>query len=116
MEQLGFFPQAKLLVNVSNDAWFGDTIAPYQHLQINQFRARESGRFMLRATNTGVTAVIGPDGRVADRIPQFEPGVVDATVTPMTGYPPYLRFGNWPVVSLALLLLLVPVPLGRQTA
>ena len=101
-EQLEFFPQARLLVNVSNDAWFGDTIAPYQHLQINQFRARETGRYLLRATNTGITTVIGPDGRVIDRIPQFEPGYVEASVYPHTGNPPYLRLGNWPVLILAL--------------
>jgi len=99
-EQLEFFPEAQLLVNVSNDAWFGDTIAPHQHLQINQFRARESGRYMLRATNTGVTAVIDPQGRIAARMPQFEPGVVDAIVQPRQGLTPYLRWGNWPVVTI----------------
>ncbi|MGI9291101.1 MAG: apolipoprotein N-acyltransferase [Gammaproteobacteria bacterium] len=104
-EQLEFFPLAQLMVNVSNDAWFGDTIAPYQHLQINQFRAREAGRYMLRATNTGVTAVIGPDGSIKSRIPQFEPGYVDAEVYPQTGQPPYLSFGNWPVVIFSSLLI-----------
>jgi apolipoprotein N-acyltransferase len=113
-EQLGFFPQAQLLVNVSNDAWFGDTIAPYQHLQINQFRARESGRYMLRATNTGITAVIDPAGQVIGRVPQFEPGFVDATVYPRSGYPPYLRFGNWPVLILASLLALAGALAGRR--
>jgi apolipoprotein N-acyltransferase len=113
-EQLSFFPQAQLLVNVSNDAWFGDTIAPYQHLQINQFRARESGRYMLRATNTGITAVIDPTGQVIGRVPQFEPGFVDATVYPRSGYPPYLRLGNWPVLILAGLLVLTGVLAGRR--
>ncbi len=104
-EQLDFFPDAQLLVNVSNDAWFGDTIAPHQHLQINQFRARESGRYMLRATNTGITAVIDPFGRVIGRIPQFEPGAVDAVIEPRQGMTPYLRWGNWPVIAALLLLL-----------
>ncbi len=72
-EQLSFFPDAQLMVNVSNDAWFGDTLAPHQHLQINQFRARETGRPMLRVTNTGITAAIDEQGQVVERIPQFDP-------------------------------------------
>jgi apolipoprotein N-acyltransferase len=103
-EQLGFFPEAQLLVNVSNDAWFGDTIAPHQHLQINQFRARETGRYMLRTTNTGITAVIDPNGHVVERIPQFEPGVLNAVVRPHTGGTPYTRFGNWLVITAMFLL------------
>ena len=101
-EQLGFFPEAQLLVNVSNDAWFGDTIAPHQHLQIAQMRARESGRWLLRATNTGLTAVVDPVGRVISRIPQFEPGVITTTVNPRSGSTPYLGWGNYPVILLAL--------------
>jgi apolipoprotein N-acyltransferase len=113
-EQLGFFPQAQLLVNVSNDAWFGDTIAPHQHLQINQFRARETGRYLLRATNTGITAVVGPNGRVLQRIPQFEPGALDAVVYPRTGQTPYLRFGNWLIILPAVLLLGAGAFLARR--
>lgn len=101
-EQLGFLPEAQLLVNVSNDAWFGDTIAPHQHLQIGQMRARETGRWLLRATNTGITAVVDPEGRVVSRIPQFEPGVVMATVHPRSGATPYVSRGNYPVILLAL--------------
>jgi apolipoprotein N-acyltransferase len=113
-EQLSFFPQAQLLVNVSNDAWFGDTIAPHQHLQINQFRAREAGRYMLRATNTGLTAVIDPAGKVVASAPQFEPGVVDAKVYPRDGLPPYLRFGNWLILSAASVLILAGTFFGRR--
>ena len=61
-EQLHYLPDATLLVNVSNDAWFGDSIAPHQHLQIARVRAAEAGRYLLRATNTGVTAIIDPHG------------------------------------------------------
>lgn len=105
-EQLDFLPQAELLVNVSNDAWFGDTIMPHQHLQIGQMRARESGRYLLRATNSGITAVVNPLGKVEARIPQFEPGVLEATVRPHTGATPYVRWGNRPVIGLALIVLL----------
>jgi apolipoprotein N-acyltransferase len=112
-EQLDFLPQAGLLVNVSNDAWFGDTIMPHQHLQIGQMRARESGRFLLRSTNTGITAVVDPLGRVTHRIPQFEAGVLEATVKPHLGATPYVRAGNWPVISLVFLLLLASAVRAR---
>ena len=112
-EQLQFFPAAQLLVNVSNDGWFGDSIAPHQHLQIGQMRARETGRYLLRATNTGVTAVVDAQGRVISRLPQFEPGVINANVRAYSGATPYISFGNWPVVSGAVLLLLVAFLLRR---
>ena len=105
-EQLHYLPEATLLVNVSNDAWFGDSIAPHQHLQIARLRAAEVGRPMLRATNTGITAVIDARGRVVERIPQFEPGVLHATAQGYAGATPYARFGNWPVITLAFAALL----------
>lgn len=98
-------PDATLLVNVSNDGWFGDTIAPHQHLQIARLRAREAGRWMLRATNTGITAVIDPAGRIDAVLPQFEAGVLRAEVQPRTGVTPYARVANWPIVILLALLL-----------
>lgn len=106
-EQLGYLKQAQLLVNVSNDGWFGDSIAPHQHLQIGQMRARETGRFLLRATNTGITAVVAPDGRILQRLPQFESGVLNAVVVPMARSTPYIRWGNAPVLGLSAALLLV---------
>src|SRR5260221_3023469 len=69
-------PEATLLVNVSNVAWFGDSLAPAQHLQISRIRALEAGRAMLRATNTGVTAIIDPRGKVVARLPQFTEGIL----------------------------------------
>jgi apolipoprotein N-acyltransferase len=89
-----------LLVNVSNDAWFGDTIAPHQHLQIVRMRALEAGRWMLRATNTGITAVIDPRGQVTATLPQFETGVLRAEVVPQSGATPYARARDWPVLAL----------------
>ena len=99
-EQLHYLPTATLLVNVSNDAWFGDSIAPHQHLQISQVRAAEAGRYLLRSTNTGITAVVDPQGRVAARLPQFEPGALRYTVRGFTGSTPYALWGNYPVVLL----------------
>jgi apolipoprotein N-acyltransferase len=100
-EQLHSFPEATLLVNVSNDAWFGDSIAPHQHLQIARMRAAEVRRWQLRATNTGITAVIDPYGEVVAQLPQFEPGVLRATARGMDGATPYVRWGDWAVVALA---------------
>lgn len=102
-EQRHYLPDATLLVNVSNDAWFGDSIAPHQHLQIARVRAAEAGRYLLRATNDGITAVIDPRGRVVSRIAQFEPGVLRDTVQGFTGATPYARVGNYPVVIAACL-------------
>jgi len=93
-------PQATLLVNVSNVAWFGRSIAPPQHLQIAQMRALETGRYMLRATNTGVTAVIGPDGRVKAAAPEFTQTTLTHNVPGMRGATPFVRWGNLPALAL----------------
>jgi apolipoprotein N-acyltransferase len=95
-------PEATLLVNVSNVAWFGDSLAPSQHLQISRMRAIETGRTMLRATNTGVTAIVDPHGQVVARLPQFTEGVLSGEVLGYAGATPYVRFGNVPIVILCL--------------
>jgi apolipoprotein N-acyltransferase len=104
-EQLHSLPDATLLVNVANDGWFGDSIGPHQHLQIARVRAAEAGRYLLRATNTGVSAVVDPTGAVVDTLPSFEAGVLKATVRGHTGLTPYARWGDYPVVLGALLVL-----------
>ena len=110
-----FLPEAGLLINVSNDGWFGDSIAPHQHLQMARFRALEAGRYMLRSTNTGITAVIDPQGTVLARGAQFEAVVVSASVRPYRGATPWVRFGNWPVLAACFMLLLAAsTPLRLQ--
>lgn len=99
-------PQATLLVNVSNVAWFGDSIAPMQHLQIAQMRALETGRTMLRATNTGMTAAIDPKGRVVAVAPTFQTQILTARVQGYTGATPFVRWGNVPVIGACALMLL----------
>jgi apolipoprotein N-acyltransferase len=99
--QLHSLHTADVLVNVTNDAWFGDSAARHQHLQIARMRSIESGRFMLRAAQDGVSAVIGPDGAIIARAPDQKPYVLRASVTPHMGLPPYAKVGNWLIVSLA---------------
>jgi apolipoprotein N-acyltransferase len=94
-------PQASLLVNASNDAWYGDSIAADQHLQISQARALETGRMMLRATNTGATAIIDPHGYLLAHAPHFETTVLEGEAQGYSGATPYVRWGNWPFVGLA---------------
>jgi apolipoprotein N-acyltransferase len=99
-EQLRLVRESSLLVNVTNDAWFGDSTAPHQHLDISRMRSLESGRAMLRATNDGVTALIEHDGSLTGTLPQFKPAVLTGVVQPRTGLTPYVRFGNVPVIVL----------------
>tara|TARA_Y100001934_G_C12375193_1_gene788777 strand:- start:2412 stop:3959 length:1548 start_codon:yes stop_codon:yes gene_type:complete len=87
-------PQASLLVNVSNDAWFGRSIGPYQHLQVSQMRALETGRYMLRATNTGVSAIINERGVVIQQADIFKETILHGLVQGYTGSTPFVFFGN----------------------
>jgi len=102
-------PQATLLVNASNVAWFGDSLAPAQHLQISRMRAIETGRPMVRATNTGVTAIIDSRGRVVARLPQFTEGTLSGEVQGYTGASPYVMFGNVSIVLLCFALVSIVV-------
>ncbi len=107
-------PQAQLLVNVSNDAWFGDSIAPAQHLQIARMRALETGRPLLRATNTGISAVIGADGSLRSTTPQFKVERLRADVVPRTGTTPFVRYGNLPLWIASVLCCIAGFLLARQ--
>ena len=109
-------PQATLLANVSNVAWFGRSIAPRQHLQISQARALETGRYMLRATNTGMTAIIDQRGKVLSAAPAFTTAVVSGVVQGYAGATPFVRWGNAPIIVLALLLALAAGWLGLREA
>jgi apolipoprotein N-acyltransferase len=93
---------AAVLVNVTNDAWFGHSWARYQHFQIARMRAIEAQRPLLRAANDGISALVGPRGQVLAQAAQFQPTVLRGTVQPRSGLPPYIRLGNRPVVVLGL--------------
>ena len=107
-------PAATLLVNVTNDAWYGESHAAMQHNQLSQMRALEAGRMMLRATNTGVTSVIGVDGRVQAMLPQHEEGVLTAQAQGYVGSTPYVRWGNAAMLGLIVMMLLAAWRLQRR--
>ena len=105
---------ATLLVNLSNVAWFGDSLAPAQHLQIARLRAAETGRAYLTATNTGITAAIDRDGRVLARLPQFTEGRLEIDAQGYSGATPYVRFGDWPIVLISLFVLAAAAVMARR--
>lgn len=99
-------PEARLLVNVSNDAWFEDSHEPHQHHAIARMRALEAGRYMIRSTNTGISSLIGPHGEVIKQLPQFETAVLRGEVQPLSGATPFVRWGDWLIVSLCVMVML----------
>ncbi|MEL0081700.1 MAG: apolipoprotein N-acyltransferase, partial [Gammaproteobacteria bacterium] len=105
-EVLQMLPEAGILVNISNDAWFGDSIAPHQHLQIARMRAIESGRPLARATNSGITALVNWRGEVIAQAPQFTQTVLTGTLQPRQGSTPYVLVGDWPLRGILLFSLL----------
>jgi apolipoprotein N-acyltransferase len=107
-------PEASYLLNVSNDAWFGDSLAPHQHLEFARLRALESGRPLVRATNTGISAIVDERGRVIGSIPSFERGAYSAEIQPRAGMTPFSRFGSGPVIGIALGMLGVALLLRRR--
>ena len=103
-----------ILITMSNDTWFGDSIGPWQHFQMARMRAIENGKYMVRATNNGITAIIDHKGRVQGSLPQFEPGVLRGEVRAMKGVTPYAWLGNTPVLGAALLVVLCLIFSGRK--
>ena len=104
-EQLYAFPDADILINLSNDAWFGDSIAPHQHLQIARMRALEVGRYSVRSTNTGISAFIGPQGELLQTSKQFAEDIMTADIRSHRGTTVYADWGNWPILSICFAIL-----------
>lgn len=118
-EQRAWAPEAEMLINASNDGWFGNTVALEQHLDMARMRAVEAGRYLLRATGTGITAAVDPAGRIVSRLPKHQAGFLDVSVPRLTGATPYARYGDWPAIVLCLLLgvalpAAVRIPAGRR--
>jgi len=107
-EVLNKLPEAAYLVNVTNDAWFGKSLEPHQHMQIARMRALESGRYLMRATNTGVTGFVAPNGKIIKQAPLFQPIAISETIFPMKGMTPYAYLGDKVIVFiLGVLLVLI---------
>jgi len=109
-----------LLLTISNDGWFGNSIGPLQHMEIARMRALETGRYMVRGTNNGLTAIIDNHGQIDTSIPRFEPGVLRGEVYPATGATPFMQAGSWPVITLSIILVvffrarIIPKPKQQQ--
>lgn len=104
-ELIRYLPQASLLVNGSNNAWYGNSLAPHQHLQIARMRAVETGRDLMRATTNGISAIVNYKGEVVVQSKQFESDVITGTVQPRSGSTPFVRWGNYPLIILMLLII-----------
>jgi len=106
-------PEAAILINMSNDAWFEDSHQLAQQNAIGRMRALEAGRYLIRSTNTGITSLIDPHGEVVDQLPPFEVGVLDVEVQPFAGATPFVNWGNGLAVALSVLCMLLWIYLGR---
>ena len=104
----------EVILTISNDAWFGASWGPLQHLEMAQMRALETGRYVIRATNNGVSAIITPDGKLAQKSAQFVQALVQGEVTPMTGTTPFMRWGSALAIGICLLLLAVAVSANHR--
>jgi apolipoprotein N-acyltransferase len=113
-ELIHALPEATLMANVSNDAWFGRSFAPWQHLQISQMRALETGRWWLRANNTGITAILDEKGRVRAQLEPFRTGTLAGEAQGHAGMTPYARWGNAACLALLLAALAAAWMLARR--
>ncbi len=102
------------ILTLSNDAWFGKSIGPLQHMEIARMRALELGKPLIRSTNNGVTAVTDHKGNIVEQIPQFETAVLRAELTPTDGKTPYRIFGTWPMYIWVVLSLMLAGWLSRK--
>lgn len=106
-DMLQYIPESRFMINLSNNGWYGDSFAPHQHLEMARMRALETSRELIRSTTSGISALIDFKGRVVTQGPQFKKAVINGTVQPRTGTTPYVFWGNYPVVLLFAVTLLL---------
>ena len=97
---------SEFLLTISNDSWFGSSIGPLQHLEMAQMRAAENGRFMIRGTNNGISAMIDQKGHIIDQSEQFVQTTLNSNLKLFQGETPFMKYGTWPVGILSLLTIL----------
>jgi apolipoprotein N-acyltransferase len=107
---------AELIATLSDDSWFGHSLGFYQHEEMDQMRAIETARYIVRATNSGETSVIDTHGKVIAKIPSFQAGVLKSTVVPMGGNTPWMIIGIWPLLGLILVMLGLFIILSKEKA
>lgn len=112
-ENLG---SANFLVTISNDAWFGGSWAPWQHQQIAQTRALETGRYVIRATNDGISSIIAPTGQIIVASPQFTETTISGDIWPIEGKTPFIKLGNYPIYCLAFIIIVLGIFSARKIA
>jgi apolipoprotein N-acyltransferase len=109
-ELLSRIPAARFMINLSNNGWYGHSLALPQHLEMARFRALETGRDIIRSTTSGISALIDAKGNIMVEGPQFETAIINGSIQPRTGLTPYVIWGNYPVfllfIGLGLFLLL----------
>jgi apolipoprotein N-acyltransferase len=106
--------QGNIILTISNDSWFGRSLGPKQHLQIAQFRALETGRTVIRATNNGITAIINPQGQITQQIPAFTTTVLTGDADTTQGLTPIVRLGHNMVLGILFIMLIVCVWINRR--
>ncbi len=113
-EVIGKLPQATMLINVSENAWYGNSLAPHQLVQMAQMRSLETGRPGIRVDNAGPSVLIGPNGRILSATEQFKESVLVGTIQPRTGTTPYVRWGNSIIIAWLLVMLVSGIWLRRR--
>jgi apolipoprotein N-acyltransferase len=113
-EVIQSLPQSTLLINVTHDGWFTGSLELAQHMQIARMRALETGRYMVRATTTGPSGIINEKGRVLVTAPLYTKKIITGNVQPFEGATPYVRWGNWLVVSILSLILILGLIFRRK--
>ena len=108
-------PQAQWIVSISDDGWFGHSLAMHQQLQMAQVLSLQTGRFQIVANNDGLSSIINSDGQIIASLPAYSSGILESEINPATGATPWVRFGDRPVLMISLLIMLVAFVVRRQT-